>query len=116
VIAFDIDSGRELWRLPAEAARGPALAIDSSVYIFAGSGSIRVVRLADGQVTWRHQSSFQFDRAGPAATGSLLVIGALSGEVLGFPRSILDECRRTELIRVFGKGVRDPSRAMRDAH
>jgi outer membrane protein assembly factor BamB len=102
VLAFDVTTGRELWRAAGEQSRGPALVIDNTVYVFGGSGVIRTMNLSTGAVTCRHRSRYRFDRAGPAAAGALLTIGTTTGDVVGVPRTWLDECRTDQLREMFG--------------
>jgi outer membrane protein assembly factor BamB len=109
VWAFDIRSGRELWRTAAVHARGPALVVEQTVFVFGSTGVIRVLNLRDGAVRCSYQSSMRFDRAGPAIAGSLLVISSIEGEVVAIPRRFLEHCQANELLGLLGAGPALPT-------
>lgn len=102
VLAFDVQTGHELWRAPGEQARGPALIADSSVYVFGANGVIRVLRAYDGAVKCSYKSTMSFDRAGPVAAGQTLIFGTVSGKVLAVPRRVFNVCERRTLQQLFG--------------
>jgi outer membrane protein assembly factor BamB len=103
VVAFNPATGTEIWHAEADGSRGPPLVVDSSVYVFSATGSIRVLRIRDGSTACTYRSKFKFDRAGPSLAGTLLLVGTISGEIFGIPRSLIDNCRLDQLDLLIGK-------------
>lgn len=81
--ALDMRTGKREWSVPT---RGPIQSSPTIAHghVFFGSddGTMYAVRLSNGQVQWRWDGSSEI-RSRPLVTGDLIVIGLVSGEVVG---------------------------------
>lgn len=93
VAAFDAATGAVRWTSGANQARGAPLIIGDQVIVAGRNGVIEVRRVADGMLTCSIRRDVGWDRAGPIATGNLLVFANLDGDVEAIPTSDLLTCR-----------------------
>ena len=87
-LAFDLKTGRELWKvhLGAEIRGGGALA-EGIVYLAYKAGDIAAIRIADGKLVGNRHLGGAFGPSSPVIVGGTLYISNIYGWVMAVPLS-----------------------------
>ncbi len=86
--AFDLKSGRELWkvRLGAQIRSGAAVA-DGVAYVPYKSGDIAAIRVSDGKILGKKHLGGAFGPSSPVIVGGTLYVSNIYGWVIAIPLS-----------------------------
>lgn len=81
--ALDLHSGQKAWTVVTRAPiqSSPTIA-HGHVFFGSDDGTLYAVRISTGQIQWRWEGSSEI-RCRPLVTGDLIVIGMVSGDVVG---------------------------------
>jgi outer membrane protein assembly factor BamB len=97
MVAFDPQSGRELWTQDVGGSRGPVAHLGDRLFLTLQSGELRVVRASSGAIECSIRTSATFDRAGPAIADSTLFFGSEAGRFMALPLATLTHCAADEV-------------------
>ncbi len=95
LVAFEVMSGRELWRRDGEAQRGPPLLIGNRVIFARGDGLAEILDLTSGKAICDVRRDVGWDRAGPVRAGNQVILADVDGLVEAIPVDDLLACRTT---------------------